>query len=393
MIDIKDKTKCCGCSACVQKCPKQCISLIEDVEGFLYPKVNVRQCVDCGVCEAVCPLRNEIIKTEPVKVYAAYNKSDEVRRASSSGGVFTLLAEQVINDGGAVFGAKFNGKWEVVIDYTETKEGLAAFRGSKYVQASVGDAYKKCEQFLKENRRVLFSGTPCQIAGLKRYLGKEYDKLLLVDVVCHGVPSPMVWRKYMRELTHNNVEKIRDVKFRDKSDGWKKYRLVIDGYCETFVNEIHSENVFMKVFLTDLTLRPVCYDCPFRGVEVRQSDISIADFWGVDCIKPELDDDKGISLLILNTAKGVEAFSSLDLYAVGADVVSAQDYNGGLQDKMLENHRRDRFFSKIRKSNRVIKQMQVHVLPEWQYQEKITPLYIKVPRKVKCKIAELIQRD
>ena len=197
MIDIKEKNNCCGCSACVQICPKQCISMAADNEGFLYPQVNSAICIDCGLCEKVCPVINQSAPREPLVVYAAKNNNEDIRLKSSSGGIFTLLAEKVIEEGGVVFGAKFDADWNVVHDYTETIEGLAAFRGSKYVQSIIGDNFKTAKQFLNNGRKVLFSGTPCQIAGLKKYLRKEYDNLLTVDVVCHGVPSPMVWRDYL----------------------------------------------------------------------------------------------------------------------------------------------------------------------------------------------------
>ena len=180
MIDKKEKNNCCGCGACVQICPKQCISMAADNEGFLYPQVNSAICIDCGLCEKVCPVINQSAPREPLVVYAAKNNNEDIRLKSSSGGIFTLLAEKVIEEGGVVFGAKFDADWNVIHDYTETIEGLAAFRGSKYVQSIIDDNFKTAKQFLNNGRKVLFSGTPCQIAGLKKYLRKEYDNLLVV---------------------------------------------------------------------------------------------------------------------------------------------------------------------------------------------------------------------
>lgn len=207
MIDILDKKDCCGCSSCVQRCPKQCITLKEDNEGFLYPIVNKEICISCGLCEKVCPVLSQGEPRKPLKVYAAKNQDEEIRRQSSSGGVFTLLAEQVIREGGVVFGAIFDENWEVKHDFAETIEGLAPFRGSKYVQSRIDDNYKKAERFLNQGRKVLFSGTPCQIAGLKRFLRNEYDNLLTVDFVCHGVPSPGVWRQYLKETVARLFDK------------------------------------------------------------------------------------------------------------------------------------------------------------------------------------------
>lgn len=199
MINIQDKKDCCGCSACASVCPKHCITMSEDSEGFIYPCVDESVCVDCHLCERVCPIINYGNDREPLAVYAAKNPDESIRMQSSSGGVFTLLAERVIDEGGVVFGATFNDRWEVVHDYVETKEELAKFRGSKYVQSKIGDSYQKAKAFLKNNRKVLFSGTPCQIAGLKKYLRKDYDNLLAVDFICHGVPSPGVFRTYLQE--------------------------------------------------------------------------------------------------------------------------------------------------------------------------------------------------
>lgn len=207
MIKVKDKSACCGCAACVQICSKQCISLDEDKEGFLYPTVNRNLCIECGKCEAVCIELHSFEVHEPLKFFAAQHFDESVRAASSSGGIFTLLAETVINDGGVVFGARFDSDWSVVHDFTETHEGLQAFRGSKYLQSRIGNTYRQAGKFLKAGRKVLFSGTPCQIAGLKRYLHKNYENLLAVDFVCHGVPSPLVWKKYLEETIACQCEK------------------------------------------------------------------------------------------------------------------------------------------------------------------------------------------
>jgi len=330
MIEIKDKKDCCGCSACVQKCPKQCISLKEDNEGFLYPEVDKSICIDCGLCEKVCPVLHQCEPRKPLKVYAAKNLDEEIRRQSSSGGVFTLLAEQIIQEGGVVFGARFDENWEVKHDYTETIEGLAAFRGSKYVQSRMGDNYRKAEDFLKQGRKVLFSGTPCQIAGLKRFLRKEYDNLLAIDFVCHGVPSPGVWRQYLKETVARMCDKnsvstdpiskenahVESISFRDKSSGWKKYSFTLtlsttsrSGAKNTVsLCEVHSKNIYMRGFLANLYLRPSCYTCVAKSGK-SCSEIAIADFWKIEEIDSSMDDDKGTSLVLIYTQKGMETFN------------------------------------------------------------------------------------
>ena len=311
MIKILDKSQCCGCSACLHICPKHSISFKEDREGFLYPNIDVSTCIDCGLCEKVCPVLNQSEERVPLQVYAAKHTDDEIRMKSSSGGIFTLLAEQIIDKGGVVFGARFNDKWEVVHDYTETKEGLAPFRGSKYVQSNIGNSYKQVEEFLKTGREVMFTGTPCQIAGLKKFLRKDYKNLLTVDFVCHGVPSPMVWRKYLEEeiarqdrmTTYKVSPIITGINFRDKSMGWKKFSFVlnlskvsVDGEQILTLSSPFYENAYMRAFLTNLSLRPSCYACPAKAGKSR-ANITIGDFWGIENIFQNEDDDKGVSLL------------------------------------------------------------------------------------------------
>lgn len=241
-----------------------------------------------------------------------------------------MLAERVLADGGVVFGARFDATWGVVHAYTETTEGLSAFRGSKYVQSRIGASYKEAEKFLREGRRVLFSGTPCQIAGLKRFLGRDYDGLLTVDVVCHGVPSPLVWRKYLEEMISpegtGETPVITDIAFRDKRAGWKKYGFGI----RTSKSELHEPltvNVFMQGFLSNLFLRPSCYACPARCGK-SGSDLSIGDYWGIGRWMPDFDDDKGVGLVLVNSAEGDRIFTPPRLTADARETAYAQALAG-----------------------------------------------------------------
>ena len=369
MIYIEDKKQCCGCSACVQRCPKQCIQMQEDEEGFLYPIVDKNVCIDCGVCEKVCPVLNQGEERKSLEVYAAFNKNEEIRMQSSSGGLFTILAEQVIQEGGVVFGARFNEDWAVVHDYTETVDGLSAFRGSKYVQSWIGNMFDQAEQFLKQERKVLFSGTPCQIAGLKLYLRKEYENLLTVDFICHGVPSPGVWRKYLEELIGrqgyrknivlfhskpfipNSIRNISRIEFRNKRLGWKKYSFVLtlsvlDGHGTqntVLFSEPYNENIFMKGFLADLYLRPSCYACPSKCMK-SGSDITIGDYWGIQNVMPEIDDDKGICCVMVNTIKGSLCLSQINVEKyISSDRTVIQGNPALIQSVML-SEMRDRFY-------------------------------------------------
>lgn len=316
MIQIVDKQNCCGCGACAQICARHCILMQEDKEGFLYPTVDAFACTNCGACEKVCPVINKY--QEPIlkpKSYACKSKDEKLIDKSSSGGFFTVIAEYVIDNGGVVFGARFNSDWSVVHDYAETKAGLAAFRGSKYVQSVIGDNYKKVKLFLKKRRMVLFTGTPCQVSGLNHYLQRQYENLITVDFVCHSIPSPKVWRLYLKEIKKDSI--ITSVTFRDKSEGWNNYGLLIHGInsdkeskASTLVQGNHHENVYMKAFLRNLTVRPSCLSCPARKYTAG-SDIMIADCWGVNTYHPEINNNKGMSLVLLQTDRGCDVFNTI----------------------------------------------------------------------------------
>ena len=336
MIIIQDKHLCCGCEACANACPKHCISFKEDKEGFCYPLLDKSKCIDCGLCETVCPVLNQVSAQKPMNVYAAKNTSEEELLRSSSGGIFILLAKLVLIQGGVVFGAKFDENRNVVHAYAETAEEVQAFMGSKYVQSRIGNTYTQARGFLKQGRIVLFSGTPCQIAALKKFLGKVYDNLLTVDVICHGVPSPKVWQRYIDEIkgkvwkadntisaphamgTSADIE-VGSVSFRDKRTGWKSYSFTlcllmntIDGKKTVSFSHIFREDPYMKLFLQDLILRPSCYQCPTKGGK-SQSDLTIADFWGIERCYPDIDDDRGVGLIMINSNKGLQIMSCLQL--------------------------------------------------------------------------------
>ena len=371
MITIKNKKDCCGCHACVSVCAKHCITMQTDREGFLYPVVDKDACTDCGLCEKVCPVIHQSAPVEPQATYIAINRNEEIRQQSSSGGIFTLLAEQVVAEGGVVFGARFDRDWSVIHSWTDTVEGLAAFRGSKYVQSRIGDSYREAREFLKQGRKVLFSGTPCQIAGLRKYLRKDYDHLLTVDFICHGVPSPDVWQRYLSELReelraergvgNNTVPSSMDempvitgISFRDKTNGWKKYGFLLRyAASEAAPNTVSSsaikflqpfpENPFIRGFLADVYLRPSCYACPAKSGK-SGSDITIADAWGINMFVPEHDDDKGACYVLENTARGASYMSlfSFDLHAVDINLIKR--YNPSYVSSVKPHAKRRQFF-------------------------------------------------
>ena len=356
MINIIDKHNCCGCEACVQACPKQCIAFDEDCEGFRYPKVDMTQCIDCGLCEKVCPMLTPFDSRKPLKQFAAINPDNEIREKSSSGGIFSMLAEATIKEGGVVFGVRFDKDWQAVFDYTESIDGLAAFRGSKYVQARVGDAFARVKDFLTEGRKVLFTGTSCQVSALRHFLHRDFENLLLVDIICHGVPSPKVWKLYLEEVTQNAVRAISDVQFRNKKQGWKRFNfdLTYDNQDRQYnISSCHLQNHFMRIFLQDVILRPSCHACRAKAGS-SGSDLTIADFWGIDKINPSLDDDQGTSLVLVYSSKGAQYLNALGLDTWEAQYDDVVKFNPSIEVSKQEHPKRSDFFIKLNSTDSVV---------------------------------------
>lgn len=320
MIEITEKKNCCGCGACVSACPVGCITMERDEEGFSYPKVDKEKCINCGKCERVCPVltvdRGEEIRE---KVYpdpcalGGWNRDEKIREASSSGGAFSLFAEEILKEGGVVFGARYRDHRVTHVAVTDS-EGLAALRGSKYVQSEIGDCYQKAKEYLDQGRKVLFTGTPCQTAGLRTFLGKPDPNLWLVDFICHGVPSPMVFEEYLRSVEEKSGAEITAFSFREKDKGWQSSGLQLgtkitlsDG--TVIRNYPALKDTYMNGFLEDIYLRPSCYSCRFKSMPKWGADITIADFWGIDRFLPEMNDGKGTSLLLVNSEQGRRLFS------------------------------------------------------------------------------------
>lgn len=311
MIDRIGKA-CTGCYACVNACPKSCIQMAEDKEGFWYPQIDSQQCIQCGRCERVCPILSEIpnAKTEKdIHVYAVTHLNEGTRLNSSSGGAFSVLAETVLEQGGVVFGAAFDENYDVHHICVESAEDLARLRGSKYVQSRIGNAYQQAEELLKQGRLVYFSGTACQISGLLGYLGRDYENLYTQDLICHGVPSPMVWRKYLEY--HKTLERsdITKIFFRDKTFGWHNWHVAIDFENGTHYAQSQFQDKMIVSFLRGKCSRPCCYECHFKQ-KCRLADFTLADFWGIQNIEPELDDDRGVSSCYVNSEKGQKLFET-----------------------------------------------------------------------------------
>jgi len=348
MINIIKKQDCCGCYACYNICPQKCISMLADDEGFWYPVVDIEECTDCGLCEKVCPILNKKIAENCPVAYACINKEDNIREQSSSGGVFTVIAERVIVNNGVVFGAGFDGGFNVIHRWTDRMDGLGNFRGSKYVQSCIGDTYNQVRDFLNQKRQVLFSGTPCQIAGLRSYLGKDYETLICLDIVCHGVPSPKVWQCYKLHIEEIYQAKAQRITFRRKNCSWKLYSLSFSFDNDKEYSQKLTEDIFMQGFLKNLYLRPSCYNCNFKTLN-RQSDITLADFWGIENVLPSFDDDRGTSLVLVNSKKGAEIFSSVadKMNYKKVDIDQAILYNPSAIKSADYNSKRNRFFQEL----------------------------------------------
>lgn len=347
MQRLCERESCIGCAACANSCPKGCIHMEADGEGFLYPRIDETACISCNRCSTVCPILSRSSKTQldAPRAYAAHNLDKNIVGSSSSGGVFTALAQNVLEEGGVVYGAAFRENFSVAHCRVETADQLPVFRGSKYAQSDVALSYRQVCGDLNAGRKVLFSGTPCQVAGLRGFLGKDYSGLLCVDIICHSVPSPKVWQEYLRELQEKTGEKIASASFRDKREGWKEYYLRIgfaDGREEL---RRGNENYYMKAFIQGLSTRPSCYNCSFKG-QNRCSDITLGDFWGVENVCPEAFYDKGTSLVLIQSEKGQKVFDKIasQLETLQVDSSAALQGNPAYNQAFLPHRKREIFF-------------------------------------------------
>jgi len=290
-MNFAEKKKCSGCSACENICPVGAIKMVPDSEGFLYPEMDGIKCIECGACKNVCPI-GKIEKHSPITTYAAKNKDDDARMASTSGAVFTAISKYVFENGGVVIGCKFDENLQVVHDCATTLEEAKAFRGAKYTQSILGDIFKKVKILLQQDKTVLFTGTPCQVAGLSSYLGKEYEKLIKCDLVCHSVPSPKALRAFLNELEDKYSSKIKEFCLREKKlIGWQASNVKAVFENGEIYREILKNTAFLKGFMHGLYNRPSCSECSYKDFR-GASDITIGDYWGIESVKPEFTDSK-----------------------------------------------------------------------------------------------------
>ncbi len=330
-------------------CPINCISMVEDEEGFRYPHVDTAKCINCGKCERVCPILNvKPGEKFEQKAFLIRNMDEQILKESTSGGAFTAIAKEVIDAGGVVFGAAFDDQFEVHHTYVEKYEDLRIFRNSKYVQSNIESTYKEAKAFLDAGRQVLYSGTPCQIEGFWHFLGKEYDNLILLDIVCHAVPSPLVWRKYKEHGIKENHSNIVGAAFRDKTKYGYQYSQISLKYSsgESKFAGVESDP-YLRAFFSDLSDRPSCYDCKFKK-RYRVSDITIWDCFDVYLLDKSFDDNKGVTRALVHTEKGQKIIENL--YNCRVREIMADDAVKKVNElvhSIKENTRRSEFFEDL----------------------------------------------
>lgn len=353
MIEIKRKENCCGCGACAAACPKDAIVLTEDQEGFQYPNIDTAKCVDCGLCEKVCPFIEKMEgNAAHMDSYAMYVNSRDNRLISSSGGVFGAIAMEILEEGGAVCGAAFDDGMMVKHIVIENADELNQLRGSKYLQSDNNGVFQKVKELLENNRNVLYSGTACQVAGLKKFLKKEYENLFTIDVLCHGVPSPKLWKKYIQELQDANQSKVSKINFRNKDTGWKTYSFTAEFADGTIKKERYENNEYMRLFLGNICLRPSCHQCNYKDLG-RPSDITMGDYWGIEEQLPEMDDDLGTSVVKVNSKKGEEMIRRIQSRVTyqAVDIETALPAFADARKSVSMHENRKKFFSQLDKKN------------------------------------------
>lgn len=308
---FQKKEMCCGCGACVEICSEKAIKMVRDEEGFDYPQINESICKECTKCKNVCPIKmEEYIQDENIYM-GVQVKEDELRYFSSSGGVFSVLAKYVIGYLGTVYGAGYSENMKVIHKEAENRQQLEQIKRTKYVQSDMDGIYSKIEDNLKAGRWVLFCGTPCQANALMLFLKRSYERLIVVDLVCYGVPSPGIWEDYVSYLERIHKGKMTDFSFRDKrnKDNGHMRSYIIDGkeYISSFYDDIYC-----KMFFKNYILRPSCYNCKFCTVN-RKSDFTIGDFWGIEHVRPDFDDGMGTSMVIAHSSKAKKIWNDIAL--------------------------------------------------------------------------------
>ena len=382
MICIEEKKRCSGCFGCANICPTDAIDMVADREGFWYPKVDLGTCIHCNKCEKACPYINDTVlanKEELSLCFAGYSKCNEDRAISSSGGLFITLAKSILTKKGIVYGAAFDENFMVYHKGIESIGDINEIVGSKYVQSRIAYIYRDVKKQLMKQREVMFVGTTCQIAGLKGYLKKEYPNLLCVDFICLGIPSPQIWKDYLK--TYFGEYKILNINFKDKSKGWHNFSLRISCREKEFVKEGRRTRFFTGYF-KGLYSRPSCSECIFKKEE-RVSDITVADCWGSHTFASELDDNKGLSSIVIHSSKGLAAFREIqsDLKYKEISLSEIKKYNDNYYIPKSMGKNRNAFWADYQKFE-----------PKKVFEKYCKPEPINILRKIKNRMRKELKR-
>lgn len=349
MIEIADKTKCCGCTACASICPRHCIQMCSDEEGFVYPKVNKDACISCNLCTRSCPILHQPIAREISRGYVARNNDSVILARSSSGGFFDAICRMVIDQGGIVVGAAFSDDYSVHHIIAETIEACSGMYGSKYVQSDLHDVFGRVRDQLLKGRLVCFSGTPCQVAGLVQFLNREYENLITIDLVCHGVPSPTLWDEYRTIMEDRFASKITDVNFRSKQYGYQSSTMRIEFENHRVYLRSPATDLMLKGFYGNLNLRPSCYACAFKGT-ARPADFTVYDCWHSAAILGKQDDDLGYTSILVRGEKADRIIGEIQPYLTiyECEVDKIIPLHGGMLTHSARRHKyRDIYYTRV----------------------------------------------
>lgn len=344
MNEITKKELCTGCSACMNICPKNAISMEKDKEGFYYPKINQDKCIDCGACKRVCPILNTRKNIVLNNCYAGYNKrNDSLINKSSSGAIFEIFADYILNQNGIVVGAAFDNKKQLKHIAITSHNEINKLKGSKYIQSDLTNIFKFIRDNIK-NKKILFVGTPCQVAGLKSYIKDDLNNLICIDLICHGVPSQNLFDKYILELEKKYKDVVIDYDFRNKITGWQNYSNTII-FKSKKISQLKSKNSYMKLFLSDVGLRRSCYKCNFKFGN-KYSDLTLGDYWGVKKYHPKIYNEKGVSIIIINSALGNNIFQNINNQIVyeQTDINYIKKTNYSLFSSSVYTSKRENFY-------------------------------------------------
>lgn len=353
MVNIEDKRNCTSCGACYNVCPKNAIIMTEDKEGFKYPTIDKSKCIECNLCSKVCPIINKYedkrIYFEKPEVMAAWSKDNHIRLDSTSGGIFSELAKKILSEGGYICGAIYDKDWTVKHILTNDINKLPEIRSSKYLQSDTNLVYREIKEKLLEGKTVLMCGSPCQIQGIHNYLGKEYENLVLCDFICRGMNSPKVFTKYIKSLEKRFKSKATQVKFKNKTFGWHNFSTRVEfENGKRYIESRYLDSYMIGYLQYNAFMRPSCYDCKFKALP-RVADITLADFWGIEKINKELDNDCGTSLVLINTNKGDKLFKSLKSSVQYTQVNSEKVFNDNvcMNDSPAVTKEREGVFKEI----------------------------------------------